>query len=84
MEKKEGSYKFKWKDAIRWAIHLPIGGTIAYTILKIDPVLGVVVAVFFLAYEVMEDWRVRDRSFKDVFGALIMLIAVGFIVKIWF
>lgn len=78
------SYKVEWKHLIRWAIHLPIGGVIAHMILRVDPTLGVVIAVYFLAYEVMEDWRVKDRSFIDVFGSLIMLIAGGYIIYIWF
>ena len=80
----EGSYKFQWKDLIRWAIHLPIGAIIAYLVMRVDPMLGLTAGLFFLAYEALEDFRVADRSFKDVFGALIMLIVAGFVIKIWF
>ena len=80
----EGSYKFKWRDVIRWAIHLPIGAVIAYFILEVDSTLGVMTGIFFLAYEIMEDIVVRDWSFKDVFGSLLAMIATGFIIKIWF
>ena len=81
---KEGSYVIKPKDLIRWLIHIPIGGVIAYMIMRIDPVMGSVVAFYFFGYEVLEDWRVADRSFKDVFGSLIGMIATGFVLHIWF
>ena len=75
---KEGSYKIKPRDLLRWAIHIPIGGIIAFMIMRVSVELGVMVAIFFLAYEVLEDWRIRDRSFKDVFGSLLGMIIVGF------
>jgi hypothetical protein len=80
----EGSYKTKPRDLIRWAIHIPIGCVIAYMILKVSVALGITVGVFFLAYEVLEDWRVRDRSFKDIFGSLIGMIATGLVIYLWF
>lgn len=82
--KTEGSYRMKPRDLIRWALHLPIGAIIAYAILRIDPTFGVMIGIFFLAYEILEDIRVRDWSFKDVFGSLISMIATGFIITIWF
>ena len=89
---KVGSYKFKWRDMIRWGIHIPAGGIPAYFILH--PwlqrpvyrwtVLGIVIIVAFFVYEGLEDWRIGDHSFKDVFGSLIALIAAGFVIRIWF
>lgn len=76
-------YRFKWPDLIRWAIHLPIGAIIAHMILCVNPVLGAFVAVYFLAYEALEDWRVHDRSFKDVFGSLIAMVVGGYAIWWW-
>lgn len=81
--KRTGGYKFEWRDVLRWLGHLPIGGLIGYLIMAVDPYLGMTAGVFFLAYEALEDWRCRDRSFKDVFGAMLALIAVGLAIKIW-
>ena len=87
----EGSYKFRWKDVLRWIIHLPIGAVSMYFILHPGmpadwryTVAGVIIAFFFLAYEVLEDIRVRDWSFKDVFGVLIAMIATALVIRIWF
>ena len=79
----EGSYKFEWRDTIRWAVHLPIGAILAHLILRVDPYLGLAATAMFIAYEALEDWRVKDRSFKDIFGGLIMLIAGGYIIHLW-
>lgn len=31
---------------------------------------GILMFLGFLAYEVVEDWRIRDRSYRDIFGFL--------------
>ena len=77
---KEGSYKFQWKDTIRWAIHFLIGAIVAYAILEIDGFFGLAILICFLAYEALEDLRIKDHSFKDVFGCLLMLIAGGYFI----
>ena len=47
-------------------------------------VAGVLIAITFFLYEILEDIRVRDWSFRDVFGSLLAMLAVAFIVRIWF
>lgn len=92
MNKTEGSYKMKWRDVIRWAIHLPMGAVPMTLILHpwlLEPdyrwsIAGVFIGITFFIYEIMEDIRVRDWSFKDVFGSLIALIATAFIILFWF
>jgi len=81
---KIGSYKMEWPHVRRWVMHFPIGAIIAHLIMRVDAVLGVVVAVFFLAYEFLEDKCVDDWSFIDVFGSLLMLIGGGYIIWLWF
>lgn len=76
----EGSYKFQWKDTIRWAIHFLIGAIIAHAILEINGFFGLGILICFLAYEFLEDWRVKDYSFKDIFGCLLMMIAGGYFI----
>ena len=90
-DREEGSYKFQWKDALRWVIHLPIGVVSMYLVLHPGipadwryTVAGVLIAVVFLTYEVLEDIRVRDWSFKDVFGSLIAMIGTALVILIWF
>jgi hypothetical protein len=79
-----GSYKTTWAHVLRWVLHFPVGLIIAHLILRVDPVLGVVVAVFFLAYEWMEQKCINDMSFIDIFGSLLMLIAGGYSIWFWF
>jgi hypothetical protein len=80
----EGSYKFRWSDTIRWAIHLPMGAILAHMVMRVNPLAGLAATVLFIAYEALEDWRVADRSFKDIFGTLVMFVAGVYILWIWF
>jgi len=57
-------------DIWRAVIHLPIGGFAAWLISD-DPVGGSIFAIGFLVYQVVEDWRIKDKGYKDIFGYLI-------------
>ena len=59
-------------DAWRIAMHFPFGAFGAWLIGN-NPTQGTIYVVIFLAYELMEDWREIDRSFKDIMG-----FALGF------
>lgn len=63
---------------IRVILHIPIGGVICYAI-AIDPWVGIALLLLFLSYEWLEDWRVKEHSWKDLFGALVgfVLVFVG-------
>ena len=77
-------YVIKLQDIFRWILHFPIGVAIAFLIMRVDAGVGIMVAIYFLLYEIMEDWRVSDRSFIDVFGSLIAMIGTAFVLYIWF
>lgn len=54
-------------DRERFGLHFPVGvGALFLTLWK--PEIGITAAVLFLAYEVIQDWRKKDWSFKDVYG----------------
>ena len=70
--------KLDWE---RFWIHLPLGivcALLAYYL----PVLGILAFVGFLIYEVIQDWRIHDLSFKDVLGFTSGFIATGVILAI--
>ena len=87
----EGSYIFQWKDLKRWAIHIPAGGIPAAFIMHPWDlsrsaewiVLGVCCWIGFLIYEIRESKKVGDWDFKDIFGGLVSMIAIGIIIAIW-
>jgi len=56
----------------RAVVHAPIGVFAAWIISK-DPTLGFTISLTFIAYEIAQDWRIGDRSFKDILGFLIGL-----------
>ena len=65
-------------DIIRAALHFPVGVFTAW----LGTVNLVTCAVFgtgFLVYEALEDWRIADRSYKDIFGYLIGIGVGSFI-----
>ena len=53
----------------RAALHFPVGAFSAWLIF-VHPVHGILLCVGWLAYEVLEDWRLADRSYLDVAGFL--------------
>lgn len=57
-------------DIIRAALHFPVGIFTAW-LGTFSPVVCIVFGLGFLVYESLEDWRIKDRSYKDVFGYLI-------------
>lgn len=65
-------------DFKRAALHFPVGVFTAW-LGTVSPVTCGVFGAGFLVYEVLEDWRLKDRSYKDVFGYLIGIGAGTFI-----
>jgi len=69
-------------DLVRTLMHIPIGIICGLAVL-VNPVLAVMIFAAFLAYEILEDWRIGDHSYIDlnglVFGLIIaaVLIALG-------
>jgi hypothetical protein len=59
-------------DIKRAALHFPVGVFAAW-LATVAWVLCLVFGAGFLTYEVIEDWRSRDKGYKDVFGFLIGL-----------
>ena len=53
-----------WKRLI---LHIP-WGVAGALLCYVGPVFGVIFSVFFLAYEMMQAWRIRDMGYKDVLG----------------
>jgi len=57
---------------MRLALHFPIGMVGAVLTLW-HPPSGIMLMVYFICYEVLNDWRKKDSSYKDVIGG-----ALGF------
>jgi hypothetical protein len=53
----------------RTLIHFPVG-VISAVCLVYMPSLGWAILVAFMAYELTEDWRIRDCSYIDINGFL--------------
>ena len=60
------------EDMIRAALHLPVGLFVAW-VMTVNATAGWINGLSFLAYEVLNDWRKHDHSYKDVFGYCIGL-----------
>jgi len=58
-----------WKRVYRWLIHFPLGVYTAILLVS-SPWLGWALVSGFLAYEILEDWRIVDHSYIDVKGWL--------------
>jgi len=56
-----------------WDIIHFIGGVITALAAIKAPVLGLVIAIVFLVYELNEDWHIRDEAFKDIRAYLVGL-----------
>lgn len=54
-------------DRERFWMHGPVG-ILAATLTLWDAPTGIVFAGSFLIYEIVQDWRKGDSSYKDVFG----------------
>ena len=54
----------------RALLHFPVGLFAVFLLLRVDLALGVVFAISFLVYEAMEDWRIHDKSYLDIYGYL--------------
>lgn len=53
----------------RLLLHLPVGALTAW-LLGQALGLGAIFFVAFMIYELSEDWRIRDLSYKDIAGFL--------------
>ena len=56
-----------------WDIIHFIGGVITALAAIKAPVLGFIMAIVFLVYELNEDWHIRDEAFKDIRAYLVGL-----------
>lgn len=65
----------------RALIHIPVGMLNVFLFLLI-PELGIIFGIGFMVYEVMQDWRIADRSYFDVRGWLIGLGIFGAVIGI--
>ena len=67
------------QDMIRALIHLPVGAFAAWLSTG-HWVLCLVFSLSFLFYEIIQDWRIKDRSYKDIFGFLIGFGILGAVI----
>lgn len=56
-------------DPSRWCIHFPIGGFTAWAG-SVHWVFALCLTLGFLAYEISEDWRIKDKAYIDIQGWL--------------
>ena len=68
-------------DWIRFWLHFPVGLFVAGLTWFI-PLLGMLLGVSFLVYEIVQDWRKSDSSFKDIYGYTFGLGTGGVIILI--
>ncbi len=68
----------KFLTGHRFWLHFPVGVLCAW-LFTVNPILAVLNAVSFLVYEVLNEWRKADHSYKDVVGFCFGL-AVGSII----
>lgn len=70
----------------RWRaiIHLPLGALTAWAG-TVQWVFAIVLLVSFLAYELTEDWRIKDNAYIDIRGYIAGFIAtiIGLEVLRW-
>ncbi len=71
-----------WEDIKRALLHFPVGVYVAWLI-TVNSALGIMMGFTFLIYEVMNDWRKEDKSYKDVYGYAIGLGIGAFGLYIW-
>ena len=57
------------KDAIRFWLHFPVGCLCAWLTFN-HVALGISLTAWFALYEIMNDWRKVDHSYKDIYGAV--------------
>jgi len=65
---------------LRALIHFPVGLFNAF-LLWFNTPLGIIFSIGFIAYEIIEDWRIYDRSYLDLYG---WLFGLGIGGVIWF
>ena len=66
----------------RNVFHYIAGGITAWIAFS-NPVLGLTLALTFLIYEAMNDWRKVDHSYHDILEFLIALFVVATGLNIW-
>ena len=54
----------------RAGLHIPVGIFNVFC-LWVNPIYGILFFVGFFAYEITEDWRIKDFGYLDIFGWLI-------------
>lgn len=67
-------------EVVRLIMHFPVGLFAAWLTI-IMPVPGVLFTLGFYVYEVMNDWRKVDWSYKDVIG---FVAGYGTLLAIWY
>ena len=74
----------KWtgQDFLRLWMHFPVGVICAWLVFA-HPMAGLVAALGFMFYEVLEDWRIKDLSFKDMLGFLIGFISASLLLSLF-
>jgi len=55
----------------RAGLHTPLGALAAY----LGDVPQVVIVILFLAYEITEDWRIKDHAYLDIKSFMVGYIA---------
>ena len=56
-------------DIRRALLHAPVGVLAAWLCFSLSAI-GTPFFIGFLVYEIVEDWRIKDRGYKDILGFL--------------
>jgi len=68
-------------DWVRFWLHFPVGVICAWLVFQV-PFTGFIASLGFMFYEILEDWRIADQSYKDMLGFLWGFISVSLIFSI--
>jgi len=67
-----------------WDVVHFIGGVITGLAATKAPVLGLIMAIVFLVYELNEDWYIKDKAYRDIRAYLVgLFITAILLLVVW-
>ena len=65
-----------------YVAHSPIGATTVILAKEVDPEAALIFGGAFIVYEIMHEWRLKDRSWNDLAGFMVGIVIAGFIYRV--
>lgn len=69
-------------NTVRVLIHIPVG-FLAIALAWVGWIYGLMFFIGFIAYEVLEQWAIKDHSYIDFLGALVGLGIGGMVIFLY-